>query len=93
MNVMEKPQHTSKKHTDLGQLPECPDSVGSTGKISFLWVFKNKMFSWTQIEDIDVVGGVGQFRKPSKFAPSLQDNYGSSALSNSMFYKESLVRL
>lgn len=90
---MEKPQHTSEKHLDPGQLPECPDSIGSTGMISFLYVFKNKMFPWTQIEDIDVAGGVGQFRKPSKFTPSLRYTYGSRGLSNSMFYKESLVRL
>jgi len=30
MNAMEKPQHISKQHLDLGQLPERPDSLGSS---------------------------------------------------------------
>lgn len=85
-----------KKHstpqTALGPgfLPESPDSVEARSHSS---VFKHKMFSWTQIEDIDVVSRVGQFRKPSEFTPVLQDTYGPRALSNSMFYKESLVQL
>lgn len=57
MNVMEKPQHTSRKDLASGQLPGCPASMGTTGMNPFLYVFKNKMFAWTQIEDIDVVGG------------------------------------